>query len=685
MSCLPHRLSRLIREPSSWFVIHPSGASQFSAAFVAGTAQVLRGAWDSGWWSSDWKFSQSTLKSNVALAVDCDSGTTQKASIYWAVLIVKYQPNRTLVSQPTMLVPATRHVHKTKGSRNATNILGLGGLLWRTDWTDHVMVRENMAAIYSYDAPLWANCEGAPDDGNTGVAAGTFTGTSGALIERPGDLIRWLLATLGNVDATAAFEVSTGGHGSFVDMRTKLLDGWPDEFRLAPYVGQQGKLSDIVKKVCEQSLTSIFLDRFTGLWRLGMWKVGDRADYDHTFKWQDIDLVSADTLTNIDAIHEVRVQYGYDYCSGRTLWEGFVSPTGSSTGYSMPGVRDQKPITIDGTNDQLDFKVDATTYSGATIAHSTYTSLIELAYQAAMAMATKASIANCIFAGWGYAVKAGWNDWLPFSVGGAPYYAVLNAGTAYTPDTFAIEVQRAMNAACPVATFVVVFNPVACGFTITGTSAWTVLDDGSGHLGGAWLTVGMAMAGSGGTSRGTDYPRYAERFWWALMDVNASPGHTAIRLLWGSGAHIATCPHAEMGFQNADTAAAVANCSATYARSTREAVAAAAASPTTGYGPSDPDQVPADYINDEATALRLRNRRFDLRVLDRVVVVFRTTLAPDLQRLRHIQFDATLDAYVAFPRYGSDGSWAGKVFKVIGVTQYPMDAQVHQEVTAIEV
>lgn len=645
-----------------------------AAALGVGTAQILRGTWDAAYYDATWRFADGGAQPNAAIVVDYDSGTVQKANVYWAVLIVKYAPNRTIASQGSMLVsgPWSQRVKVyTK------NLIG-GGMGWRGGWTDwNHAAQYATTPIYQFDAPVFSNCEGAPDDGG-----GTITGVAGSLIESPPDLIRWLLSVFGLLDPTTAFETAAGEHGSFVDARLTVRGGSPDPFKMAPYVGEQQKLSAIIKTLCAEALCALWLDRFTGQWRFVSWQLGGVPNYDLTFTWQNIELKSAVTLTNADSVHEIRVQYGYDPRSGRTLWETFISPTGSGSGYGVPAYRDQQPVVVSAANKWIDYKVDAATY-GQAVALATYTNMIDLAQAVRDAMTTPGGLTNSIAVGWGYDVKAGYNDTLQWTFFAVGYVTTLNPGHYLTGYDYAAEVQRALNltlrtAGLPLESFTCVYNPVTSGYMLTCTNNFSV-DDTAGFLSPGWAQMGYNARSFGALSRGSDFPRFQERFWFQILDTAAGGGHSTITLLWGTGSHVGTSLGHEMGFQYAD-GSALWNRSADYTRSTRETSAASALAM---YGPCDPDMVQATYINDESTAVRVRNRRFDLRVLDRVIVVFTTTMAPDLQRHRLIQFDASIDAYVAFPRYGSDGSWAGKVFRVVGVTQY-LDAQFHQEVTAIE-
>lgn len=666
--------SQLVDNPANRLRIRPCNVATgtYGTAITSGlslgigSGLALRGAWDTGFYNSNWQFSDGGANPNAAIVVDYTGGAIQKTSIYWACLVVKFKPARSVVGQSHTTGLKTVTI---KPNEQATPGVYIG------DPNLYITVPVDVPNdINQLDSPLYANVEGAPDDGS-----GTYTGSAAALVERPSDLVRWLLTEQGGLSA-GDFETSAGEHGSFVDARTAVKDGWPGEFKLAPYIGRQIKLSDAIKDICAQSLCSVVLDRFTGKWRFGVWKLGARADYDLTFRWDIIELVSAETLTNLDSVQEVRVQYGYDHFTGRTLFETFVSPAGSSTGYNTPTTRDQKSIVISAANQYVDFALDAST-SAASVANATYTDMMTLAKAIRDAMNTSSGTTTAIAVGYGLDVKASYNDSLRFTVGGTPYTATLTAGKYPSGDAFAIELQRAMNAAGSGLTFTATYSPATSGFTVTGSSAWAVADDGAGHLSIGWATVGYAYPAAAATSRGTDFPRYLEHFWWQVVDTTAFGGHATITLKWGTGTHTATNCALDVGFARADGSAS-ADQSASYGRGLREIVAASALS---DYGPHEPDQFVASAVNDEETAVRIRNRRFDLRTIDRVIVVFRTTFAPDLQRLRHIQFDASLDAHRAFPRYGSDGSWAGKVFKVISVLQYPHDAQHHSEITAIEV
>jgi hypothetical protein len=58
-------------------------------------------------------------------------------------------------------------------------------------------------------------------------------------------------------------------------------------------------------------------------------------------------------------------------------------------------------------------------------------------------------------------------------------------------------------------------------------------------------------------------------------------------------------------------------------------------------------------------------------------------MAPDVQRMRVIQFDSSLDARRRYPKFGSDGSWQGKCLRVLEVTQ-DMGPSYHTELSCEE-
>ena len=90
-------------------------------------------------------------------------------------------------------------------------------------------------------------------------------------------------------------------------------------------------------------------------------------------------------------------------------------------------------------------------------------------------------------------------------------------------------------------------------------------------------------------------------------------------------------------------------------------------------------------VVDPATASSVLSRLVGLRALPRIRVKFRTFVnAYDLNRGHVIGFSADWDSRLKYPRFGSDGTWAGKLFRVVSV-QRLRESPVQYGVEAVEI
>lgn len=636
----------------------------------------------------DWRLS--ALANRSCVVVDFDGGTTNIAHVYWVAYKIPYRPQRSLMIPEAY---ATRSLGRHRGREMRWSFDPMG--VWRRQsvYSGQLPEVEYRPAVYKFDAHLYGNVAGPVDDGS-----GTYTGSAAALIQRPPDVLRWLAATFGSADPSADFETGSSAFGSFTDLRTLLRDDWPTDFTCALYLGSQAQLGEVVKTLAASCLVSVWLDRFTGKWRVVPWKRLASTTYGYTFKWDEIELVSVECLSALDSCQEVRLQYGFDHYTQRPLGEAYVSPDGSGTGVSALSKRDQAGVTITaGVNDWVDFTLynpltaTASNYS-VQLTPASYTEPIELAKAIQDSIVASLGLGSHPnpYVGWSFCVKAGYNDSIAVRNGifsGTIYTATLTAGEMNAADR-AQDVQDKLNASGFPGTFTVTYDPATGYFTVACTATFSLLNDVSPVTVSrpGWHVLGFVGSRVGASSYVGDSVRWAERYYFdaTLSPAATSPLHglteSQVKLRFGSGAHAATTPAHELGYLPIDTGY-VASATSDGPRGMREATAASLQAQN---GPRPADSVTAEVLIDETCAARVRNRRFDMRSPDRSVVVFRTTVAPDLQRLQGIDFDSSLDPYVAFPRYGSDGSWNGKVFRVLSVTQYVADAQCHQEITAVE-
>lgn len=641
--------------------------------------------YDTNFYSAEWHFGDSAAHTvgPIDIIVDFNGGTTQKARIYWVGVSVKYKPQRNVVTPAHWIPPVTR---KNKRHWYTPIVKALGG---RTPETATVKQGYYGApAVYSVTAAFFGNGKGYVDDGG-----GTYTGTASAVIERPCDIVRHFLTVYG---LQSAFETGATSFGSFVLARALLKNASPFDFKMAGRIGDLGTVQQYLKEICDQSMTACLFDRFTSKWLFHVWKPGAAQDYPWTFDRTDCpDLFESGVTSDVDLKQGVRVQYGFDHFKGRTLFESFVTANGSSQGYSIPTFRDQKSLVVTaGTNDAFDWSLKRLAtglfdvHYNDTLTAGTYTP-IALAQHVQAKMRVHQTDAQVRF---GFEVVAGYNDKLDFLYSAVNYTGTLRAGS-YNADSFATECARAMNAAgCPI-TFTVIYTQSTNAFTITGTASWTAKPNGGANrLTSAWYDLGLRGADVAGTSQTSYASRYADRFHigcsQTVIDQVSGP-YTGIRLDFASGTFASTTCANLIGLNGQDSCTALDSYSwapdGTAAtmfapRGLREATAATS---QTLYGPKSDQALVADWIRDESTAQQLRDRMFDFGSTPQVWVKFRTHRAPDMQRMRVIGFSSDMDARRPYPKYGSDGSWAGKTFRVIEVEQ-DLGPSYHTEIMAME-
>lgn len=657
--------------------VNPNSGGVGPAIQTAGNATnttpaILTGTWDSANYTSAWQFGDVAGISDPRDArVDFAGGATNKAKIIWAVLVVKYRPQRSLVI-PSVFTPSIIPINI--GGDPYAYAPNVGPI--RPSGSPNIIGR-TPPSIYQLDGQFYGNMEGYADDGS-----GSYSGSAGVVIERPPDIGRHLLVTYGGLDKTNDFEMGTNVFGSFADARARLRNAQDTDFVMGVDIQSLTRVSDSLKAIAAQSLCCVYLDRFTNKWLFHVWIRGAQRNYSRLLYWNDVDIQSIGVTSDVDAETGVRVKYFYDALTGRTAYEAFVNQTGSSQGYVDPGLTDQKLTITGGSNDRLDFKYNAGAQRNPTLTAAGYTPIALAQHVRAQMRATEAQSE----VGWGFSIATGFNDKLDIreNVSHTAYVATLRAGD-YTADGICIEVARALNAMGLYSTTGWVF---ACSYD-QSANKFTVSKGGG--LGIDWLsspalaandpTSGWHVLGLVGdvfnqsTTTFTN-PRYAERFW---LCAKGGTGDT-ITALWLTGTHAATSCGKTLGFDTSSDQVALYD-NATYLRGDRQATAVAAVAQT---GPKAELAIDASWIRVQASAIQLRNRVFDMLASPRCVVKFNTFTAPDLKRFQAIEFSNELDAHIPFPRGGTDGSWAGKVFIVTSVTQHLVDSW-QQEVEAVEV
>jgi len=646
------------------------GGTAVQTTSTGTTPAVMTGTWPTTYYDQTWNFG-GTSTNVFDLRVDFAGGTTNKASILWAALVVKYRPQRSLVT------PSARILNPRSGVSGGPPIgSGPGVHLGSRPYPRVSFV--DVAAKYSLEGQFYGNVRGYKDDGS-----GTYTGAANALIERPADIIRHFLVTYGGISG-GSIETGAGASGSFVDLRNTLRNAQPSDYKLAVHLSDRMSVQQAVQRMAEHAGIAVYLDRFTNKWLAFPWKPGAQIDYALAVPWELTGGFKVEETSVVDVRHAIRVKYGFDHYKQTTLWEAFVNAGGSSQGLTQPTVRDQKLVITTGVNDKFDWKAGGgpTTYA-ATLAAGTYAAIDLAAEWRSKVRAQEAD--NSEFTGFGFSIKTGFNHLFDFLVSATPYQATLLPGD-YAAETLAAEVARAMNAVPGHGlVFACTYDHAANKFTITstgGTFALPSINTAVGLINSALPATGFVFA-SGlapppATSVTSNLARYGERFF--IGDGDSGDTNT---YLWGTGANVATNAADVLGFIKADAAGiTVGMYHGDYTRGNRETTAIAFEG---YYDPREELQIAADWIRDENTAVQLRNRRFDVAGLPRVVAKFATVYMPDVRRMQVIPIDASVDAKASFPKYGSDGKWTGKAMLVIDVTQNLGPTDWSTEIMAINI
>lgn len=597
--------------------------SVVSVASTGTTPQILSGTWDSAYYGTAWQFGTKTSTGGpVSISVDfAGASANNKARIYWVALRVKFKPSRNI------LTPAIINGQQVS-TLDAPFIPFLN---------QNVPVgRFYTPGIGSQGGQFYSHAKGYVDDGS-----GTYTGSAAAVIERPCDIARHFLTTYG---AASSFETGATSFGSFVNARNLLKNASPNDFKVAAWMGEASSVQRYLQKLCEQSLMCITQDIFSDNWLCHVWKQGAAVDYDLTFTRNELpDLFECSLTSSVSLLQGVRVRYGYDYFRNRTQYECYVGANGSSQGYNLPTTRDQV-LTVSAANNKVDWSDGATRV--ATLTSATYTP-IDLAAHVVTQMN---AVAGTHHVGFGFDIKASFNDALVVTVGGVNKTATLTAGS-YTADSLAIEGARALNAAGTGRTWTMTYNHS------TNMFEWTVTGAAITTMAAGTTCYAFGLVATTATSRANNWPRYADRFYFV--------SGTTITLKWSSGANAATGAGPLLGWNADQNVSAVVDYPyATYARGQRETTCATSQSL---YGPRADAILTADWIKDEASAQQRRDREFDFGSAPRVQLVARTHCAPDLQVMRVIGISSDMDSRRAYPKYGTDGSWAGKPLRVLSV------------------
>ena len=642
---------------------NPSGAYSsiiFDATATSTTPQVVRGTVPTDWWSQDWNFggfADVTGREEINILVGFPSGTN-KASIYWACLVVKYRPSRTVVA------PVKQHAIYRKVQRASK-----GFWIWRGRIsTKTVLGRyvEDAPAIYEFDAPWYANIQGALDD-----ASGTYTGSAASLMQIPSDIAMFLLHQYGQQTPGTEIETDAAAIGNFVVARSALKSyqgrpGVPFAFNVAYHLGEATTVGQAVAKLAMESLSQVVLNRFDARWHWHVWSRDGRVNFRRDLLPEDVISAEVEIGSDTEVNANMRLGWFHDFSRNGSSFTSVIGPAVSSQGRIYAEVPDQRPTISAGVNAKVDWNNGGSDFND-TIDAAAYASAIALAANLQAKMRIHDST---IYVGFGFHVKTGHNDDLEYTTVPTGTRTVYVAEQSYSPHRLAAALKRALNAdgAAFGVTFNVTYNEITNVFEFLCSELMTIS-----------VAAGLAQTmGRTGSAMGASYnpimplDRYADRYW-----ITRTAGNLTLK--FGTGANAAQTAALVLGWDKADTSSAGFH-TAFYIRGDRELAAAAS---QTRYGKRQPFSVQLETVRSEMVAATLRNRAFDLRSEPPVILNLQTMACPDMEIGRTFQFAEPMDAFMALPQYQSGATWLYRAWRTMSVQQQ-LGPMWHQEITAVE-
>lgn len=590
---------------------------------------------------SPWNFSE------IEVTIEWTSSplSAEEFYLYFAGIFVVYKPKAKIYRERQFSRPRLRKPESGKG------------------FVEFVGPQEIVPPDTEIESDFFATVEGHADDGS-----GTFTGTAGALIERPCDVAQHLLR---NVAAQSGLiEIGTGVFGSFVDARSSLKTWRGGDWKVAFAIAEASDVETHLSRIAAAGLAWVYIDPETDRWVWVPWLIGSGSDYGRQVWRDDIVSFEIDSIPSGRVPSGIRIPYAWDFSANQYRGSVNVSPNSSRSGHSYFDVRDQYLSVVAGINDKIDVDVASTNYT-YTIPPGDYTdeTLIP-ALQAINGTVSPMSVA------FGFRIVAGENDRLDFKDGSAKN--VFLAAGLYTGETLAAEVASKMNSVS--SNWSCSYSRTTNKFTISRSSGSAQINPDGGQ---AAVTACNAAIGfdhdvkSGGSSYTSDFSVEEDRIAFAASFA------FSLELATGTNGTQAAAPKTAadfLGFDGRFDTPVAKWARAHSPKGIRERQLRDAGGV---YGQTREVVVEGRALYDTDTARELRNRLVDWMVVPRIVVRFSTFKMPDVRRGELVRFDDLDNFGIKFPRPGSNGLWAGRKFRVLQ-TQKRLGPKFDQEIECIE-
>lgn len=649
---------------------------------ISATHRIVMGrlgtVWGGALPGTPWAFSEMELEAGWPTSTPVITGTGT-AEVYFAGFLVNFKPRQETIESEKLFEhqatrPVARHFGGPRGGRDVT--------IWQT-----YTARETVPAIQELVGKFFANVEGYGDDGEV-AAAGTFTGTADALIERPPDVLAHILAKYG-AESLANVETAPGVFGSFADARANLLTASGRDMVLALAVGQTSDVMTAISWIAQASASLVILDRFTDRWRFVPWRPDAPTDYDLVFRPTDLvekTSLEVESTPLSRAISGLSLGYGYDAARRGFRHRTRLAWDGSDAGFKYRNIRDEYLSVVAGVNDRLDFAT-----SGLRTANLTVGDYDGPSYGVMVAGAMKTADPTRDFCvAHGFTIVQNFNDRIAFQNAlTLTTYTVDVAPGVYTADEACAVIVAAMAPHLPgspaTATFSRSTRKVSIGRPTGGTGSLVLyVDSSDARARRLYATLGYknvtARTCGGATFAEADYERDDDTFSVACTGLS-------LDLLWETGANglkgtKRNCA-AALGFSTLRDQLAGGNVWSWLGASPKGNREQALRTTASRYGARRDTVEDLRAVADTDTAREVRNRIATLLGKPRLTVRFSSDRVCDLERGRVIEFSGDFDAVVKYRNPDSDGTWAGKRFVVVETEQLLGPAAFYMKVRAV--
>ncbi len=663
------------RGATSTAVVIPASTTPTFISMSLGTA------WASGSLpNAPWNFSESELQ----IDFNGPDPVTPVGQIYPIDMgfVVEYIPNQDLLETEKMWAEGERRPgFKTGDAPDAIDAPG-----------PHT-VRAEAPAVTELRGKFFVNGMGWKDSVDTGQAAGTFTGSANARIERPCDLAAMILCKYGG-EAPSSIEYGSSVDGSFTDARA-LLQCWDgSDMRLAFGIADSQDVATTLAKIGEACASWVFLDESTDTWRFIPWRDGMPSRYSRRLLVDDLlgeDAISVSALPKSRLLTGLTIPYLWNEASG-----GFLSQVSASMGnadsrscggYLYSNIRDQDLEIRSEINDRFQVMSNGSFFTQQFAPGSGRDWMLGriVALNTGLGVGFGSSWWSGAFGGY---VPAGCKC-LAYNPSNVLTLVTFTPGS-YSMGQWALQAQSDLRLQTGDSSYTVTWDSSTGKYTI-GRGGSFLLQFIGNSTNGYLTNNAAALFGFRCNNFSINSTRTSDVA--VAKDCFTVTGFQAFNILWRSGSfgllganglkNVADLWGFEGHYDSSDggNGTTIYGWTGVCPKGGREQTLEAAAA---RYSLKRDTTVEGRYIRDTKTALELRNRLIDLLTSQRLVVKFTTGSVVDVGRGEVLECSGEWDAVLDCPGEGRT-SWDGFRMVVVETQKRAGDAGWIADIVGVQV